>query len=298
VLGDHPPHIPRFLGARQDFSFIEASIDAYGLQIEIWRVVVDNYRTSKLLNHTVISERVFYPRSTAVKPSLMVEAEGNQLACHVLNSHPGAGWVVYFHGNGELAVECAQYFGDLFNDLGINICFAEYRGYGASSGEPALAAMLGDGVQVVAALGVPAERVVAFGRSLGSLYAIELAHRLPSLGGLVIESGIAVLNDIWPLGLMAERIGYNSITVTTELAEYFDHQTKLGDYSGPLLVLHAAKDHIVAQSHAERIHAWGGGHAKRLVVFPRGDHSTIFPVNYVEYLAELRTFLQNIGLAS
>jgi pimeloyl-ACP methyl ester carboxylesterase len=159
--------------------------------------------------------------------------------------------------------------------------------------------MLGDGVQVVAALGVPAERVVAFGRSLGSLYAIELAHRLPSLGGLVIESGIAVLNDIrWRLGLVAEGIGHNSITLTTAIAEYFDHQTKLGDYSGPLLVLHAAKDHIIDQSHAERIHAWGGGHAKRLVVFPLGDHNTIFPANYVEYLAELRTFLQNTGLAS
>lgn len=257
------------------------------------------YSAAELLNHTAISKRVFYPRSTAVTPSLVVESEGNRLACHVLNSHPGAGWIVYFHGNGELAVECAQYFGDRFNELGINICFVEYRGYGASSGEPALAAMLGDGVKVVAALGVPAERVVAFGRSLGSLYAIELAHRLPSLGGLVIESGIAVLNDLrWRLGLVAEGIGHNSITLTTAIAKCFDHQTKLGDYSGSLLVLHAANDHIIDQSHAERIHAWGGGRAKRLVVFPRGDHNTIFPVNYAEYLAELRIFLQNTGLAS
>ena len=51
--------------------------------------------------------------------------------------------------------------------------------------------MLGDGEATVKAAGLAPERVIAFGRSIGSLYAIELAHRQPALAGLILESGIA-----------------------------------------------------------------------------------------------------------
>ncbi|MEO8662646.1 MAG: alpha/beta hydrolase [Bryobacteraceae bacterium] len=162
---------------------------------------------AKLLDLPVISRRVFYPRRMTVPPNLVVEGENYRLGCYVRRTQPDALWVVYFHGNGELAAESVEDCASLFTAAGVNVCFAEYRGYGTSDGEPALVGMLGDGEQVVAALGVPAERVVAFGRSLGSLYAIELARRLPSLRGLVLESGIASLTDLWPLVNEAKSLG-------------------------------------------------------------------------------------------
>ncbi len=241
---------------------------------------------------------MFFPRSTSIPPTLLVEADGYQLGCHLRRTHPDAGWVVYFHGNGELAAECDRYCGSLFDEAGVNVCFAEYRGYGASGGEPALAGMLGDGERVVAALGVSAGRVAAFGRSLGSLYAIELARRLPGLAGLVIESGVAALADLWPLDLVAEAAGYGAGSAAEALASCFDHRSKLKGYTGPQLVLHAAGDDLLDPSHAERLYAWGGGADKRLVVFPRGDHNTILPANSVEYAAELRAFFRDIGLSA
>jgi len=51
--------------------------------------------------------------------------------------------------------------------------------------------MLGDGEAAINAAGIKPERAIALGRSIGSLYAIELAHRQPTLAGLIIESGIA-----------------------------------------------------------------------------------------------------------
>lgn len=243
------------------------------------------------LDHPDISWRLFHPRRTAILPTFAVGEGELRLGCHQLRVDPQAGWVVYFHGNGELAAESERYLGRLFTAAGWNACFVEYRGYGASGGRPALAAMLGDGERVAAALGAPAERIVAFGRSLGSVYAIELARRLPALGGLILESSIASLNDQWSLTKEAGAVGCEPTAIAAALAADFDHCVKLSGYSGRLLVLHAAGDRLVVPSNAERLHAWGGGNEKRLVVFPQGDHNSIFFANESEYTAEVRRFL-------
>lgn len=258
--------------------------------------------TSKLgLQHadkvlSFLNQRAFFPQTTTVLATLNVHSGSNVLGCHVLRNHPDAGWVVHFHGNGELAAECVNYCGDLFVSAGINVCFVEYRGYGQSDGEPGLVAMLEDGEQVVKALGVPAERVVAFGRSLGSIYAIEMAHRLPGLGGLVLESGIASITDIWPISEDSVKESAKRGEIDTALATHLDHQAKLSKYTGPMLVMHAARDHLVPMSHAERLYQWGGGTHKRLAILPNGNHNTILTANVPAYVTELERFVQRLGL--
>jgi hypothetical protein len=61
-----------------------------------------------------------------------------------------------------------------------------------------------------------------------------------------------------------------------------DHRVELSAYLGRLLVLHAAGDRLVVPSNAERFLAWGGGNGKRLVVFPREDHNSLFFANKSE----------------
>jgi len=65
-----------------------------------------------------------------------------------------------------------------------------------------------------------------------------------------------------------------------------------------LLVLHASGDRSVNISHADRLHAWGGGPDKRQVVFPHGDHNTILLANFREYMREVGEFLGRVGVAS
>ena len=80
---------------------------------------------------------------------------------------------------------------DAFESFGLNTLFVEYRQYGASTGKAQLVAMLGDGNAAMKAAGLEPEKVIVFGRSIGSLYAIELADRQRNIAGLIIESGIA-----------------------------------------------------------------------------------------------------------
>lgn len=110
----------------------------------------------------------------------------------------------------------------------------------------------------------------------------------------MLESGIASINDIWPIPDDSENEGVGTGEILTAKATYFDHQAKLSKIQWPLLVLHAAGDQLVPKSHAERLYQWGGGTQKRLTILPNGNHNTIFTANLPSYVAELERFVQGI----
>jgi alpha-beta hydrolase superfamily lysophospholipase len=249
-----------------------------------------------LLDTPLLSQRVFFPRPTDIEPSHFVDVDGCRLACYWQKPFCDAGTVLHFHGNGELASEYANFYADIFLNCGLNVCFVEYRGYGLSTGVPTLVAMQGDGEKIVETLGLKPERLIVFGRSLGSLYAIELAHRIPQIAGLIVESGIADLLEDSPFPDEIRRLGNGKDDLIREVKIHFDLQKKLNHYLGHLLVMHAEKDTCLEKAHAERLYAWCGSHNKRLVIFQEGNHNTIFSRNVVRYLNELAEFIKPLGL--
>jgi alpha-beta hydrolase superfamily lysophospholipase len=251
-----------------------------------------------ILDHPLVSRRVFFPRSTDVEPSHYVDVGGANVTCYLRQPFPDAGLVLHFHGNGELASEYATHRTGMFVGQGVNVCFAEYRGYGLSSGVPAPVTMLGDGEKLVEALGVPPEKLVVFGRSLGSVYAIELVARIPRIAGLVLESAIANVLEDWPIKAEIEQLGQTMAEVVTEVETHFNLQQKLQAYPGHVLILHTQDDECVDRTHADRLYSWVGSNNKRLTMFPNGGHNTIFSANAPRYLIELKEFFQRAGIAS
>jgi pimeloyl-ACP methyl ester carboxylesterase len=252
-----------------------------------------------LLDHWLLASRLFFPRKDPIPdPFLVTAADGEtQLACFHASPHPGAPTFLHFHGNGEVVADYLPDMADEFTRIGVNVLFAEYRGYGMSTGSPALGAMLDDAACVLAALGGSPTDVILFGRSLGSLFAIDLASKHPDVRGLVLESGIADPLDTVLSRVTPAELGVSRSELAATVADRLDHQAKLGSYAGPLLVLHAANDRLVLRSHAERNFAWAATPAaeKELVLFPRGNHNTIFLSNYEEYTEALRRFLARSG---
>ena len=251
-----------------------------------------------ILDHPIVNEFMFFPRSTTVEPSLFVEVEDARIACYLRQPFPDAGTVLYFNGNGELASEYATDSANLFLDMGVNVCFVEYRGYGMSTGVPTLINMLDDGEKIVQALGIAPEKLVVFGRSLGSLYAIELAHRIPQIAGLVLESAIANLGESVSLRIAMKELQPPEAELEKEINTYFNLQQKLKSYAGHLLVLHAEHDRVLNRSHADRLHTWADGNHKRLVVFPNGSHNSILFANLQSYLQEVAAFLRRARVIS
>jgi len=241
-----------------------------------------------LSDHPLIGERYFFPRpgSAGTRP---VQVDGATLACAFIDKgHTRT--LLHFHGNGEIVDDYLPDFPARIDDMGLNTFLSEYRGYGGSTGTPLLGKMLSDVDAIVEAAGGP-ENLIVFGRSIGSIYAIEAAHRYPTIAGLVLESGIANVLERILLRVRPQEMGASLAEVQEAFARSFDHHAKLRGYQGPTLLLHAENDHLVDKSHAEENCASAGGPAK-LVILPRGDHNSIFYENQEQYLDELAKFVE------
>jgi pimeloyl-ACP methyl ester carboxylesterase len=250
---------------------------------------------TSLLDMHAISGKYLFPQNRKLKKPYWVHVTSIELACyHRIVSNHGL-TLVHFHGNGEAVSDYVPFFADLFQDMGLNQLFIEYRGYGGSSGQAKLVAMLDDGDGVLQAAGIRPENAVVFGRSIGSLYAIELAYRQPNLAGLIIESGIADPCERFLNYADLQSSGISESEVRAEAAKYFNHELKLSNYFNPLLILHAEHDGLIDLSHAQRNDQWASSNQKRLVQFPNGNHNTIFQANIRAYLTAVQEFVEGLG---
>jgi pimeloyl-ACP methyl ester carboxylesterase len=251
--------------------------------------------TESILDHPAISGRYLFPQPRGIDDPFVVQVDAAELACYRRIANPDNFTLIHFHGNGEAVADYVPWMGDELASMGLNSLFVEYRQYGRSTGKAQLAAMLGDGEAAMTAAGIAPERAIAFGRSIGSLYAIELVHRQPTVAGLVLESGIA---DPSARFLAYADLSATAITEADVIAEsrrWFDHQQKLSSFHNPLLVLHTERDGLVDISHAERNYEWTAGSQKRLVRFPVGNHNTILGYNREEYIQSLRDFVKLVA---
>lgn len=250
--------------------------------------------TPMLLDHPLIASRYFFPSPEPIPDPFWVEGPAGRLACHYTHVSDPARTLIYFHGNGEVVADYVPYLVEHFVGLGVNVLLAEYRGYGGSDGEPRLVSMLDDVVPIFEALGRDADEVVVFGRSVGSIYAIELVHRIPEIAALVLDSGIADPFERVLLRVDPSELGTTREILAEEAAQVLDHRRKLAGFGGRLLVMHARHDHLIDPSHAQRNHDWAGSEHKRLVIFERGDHNSILMQNQGAYFEELARFLDGM----
>jgi fermentation-respiration switch protein FrsA (DUF1100 family) len=119
------------------------------------------------------------------------------------------------------------------------VLLLDYRGYGLSEGKPSEVGVMADARAGLAHLtgerGVPEERIVVFGRSLGGAVAVDLVQDR-AVAGLVLESTFtslsAMAGSILPLAAPFVR-------------GRFDSQAKIARLRTPLLSLHGDRDDIV-----------------------------------------------------
>ncbi len=104
------------------------------------------------------------------------------------------GTIVYFHGNGANITNHLAFVRWL-PPAGYSVFLFDYRGYGASEGEPSRAGLIEDGSAALALVrarpDVDPQRLVVFAQSLGAAVAIGALARTGTQGvrALVIEGG-------------------------------------------------------------------------------------------------------------
>jgi uncharacterized protein len=247
--------------------------------------------SASILDHPLIASRYFFPRPDAFpNPRWIAAADGSKLACYYQEVNPAAKTVLYWHGNGEVV---ADYLPDLpawMAQAGYNLLLAEYRGYGMSTGRPALVSMCEDVSAILQSLGIPDRQIVLFGRSIGSLYAVHGVSRHPQVAGLILESGVADVTERFFLRVQPEELGLPRAVLVEALQRSFDYAAKLRDFQGRTLILHTRHDELVHVRHAERLYA-AAPEPKTLHIFDQGGHNDIFYWNRTAYRQLVETFL-------
>lgn len=211
-------------------------------------------------------------RFPAVEELSLAAADGARV--HAWRVKPaGAGsapLVMYFGGNAEEVSWMLESIGDpqRGETPGVGWLLVDYRGYGASEGSPSERALVGDALALfdhAAKLpGVDAERIMAFGRSLGSGVAVRLAAERP-LHALIL------VTPFESLAAVAKRY-YWYLPVDLILKHRFDSIALAPKLNQPLLCVIAARDQVIPPIHAERLfESWGG--AKRKVTLEGAGHN-------------------------
>ncbi len=249
--------------------------------------------TTSILDHRLITERYFFPRPATLERPFWVDCGDVRLGCTYHEISPQAKTVVHFHGNGEIVSDYQNGFPELIGQLGANCFMTEFRGYGASSGVPELGKMLKDVRQIIETIGQPAEQLVLFGRSVGSLFAIKALEDYPQVAGVILESAIADPLERLLLRIDPAELGTSLDGLQNAVKQALDLPEILKAYQGPCLIMHTQHDGLVDVGHAKKLAAWTGSRAD-LVIFPRGSHNDIMFVNGEEYFGLVRDFLAKL----
>ena len=151
---------------------------------------------------------------------------------------------------------------------GVNVLAYDYRGYGRSAGRPDEAGLYRDAeaaYDALTAAGVPPERIVCFGESLGGAVSIALARTRPC-AAVVVVSTFTRLRDV-------AREHYGSLALLAR--NQFDSAERVRDLDVPLLVAHGDRDEIVPYALGEQLHALAPGE-KRFVRVAGAHHNDVF----------------------
>ncbi len=150
--------------------------------------------------------------------------------------------LLYSHGNAEDLGRMRGYF-KAFVKHGFAVIAYDYRGYGLSDGKPSESNTYGDITAVydylTKTLKIPPEKIIVYGRSVGSGPSCYLAEHKKA-AGLVIQSGF----------VSAFRVVTNIAIVPFDK---FPNLSRMKNIKCPVLFIHGRRDRVVPFWHGEKL---------------------------------------------
>jgi len=151
----------------------------------------------------------------------------------------GAPTILFLHGNaGDIGNHLP--FARFLIDAGYGVLALEYRGYGGNPGSPSETGLYDDARAAFAFLqqqGIPNQRIVLFGESLGTGVAVEMAseHRVAAM---VLRSPYTSMVDV-------AALQFPYLPVRWLVRDRFDVLPKIGASHAPLFVFHGEVDTLI-----------------------------------------------------
>ena len=232
---------------------------------------------------------MFFPPAPSYRsarlPIVMVPTgDGASVATLHLPNPDAALTVLYAHGNAEDLGQLVPLLEEI-RRAGFGVLAFDYRGYGVSTGGPPTAAGAVRDIDAaynhaVKTLGIPASRLVIYGRSVGSGPATDLAARMP-VGGIVLESAFV-----------------SAFRVMTRISllpfDRFPNLRHIRQVRAPVLVIHGTDDEVIPLSHGRRLYE--AATAPKQAFWVEGAHHNDVPlVGGARYWAALVAFGRQVA---
>jgi uncharacterized protein len=196
---------------------------------------------------------------------VFLQSENQRIHAWYVKAPAGSPLIIYFGGNAE---DVSGMIDDaLAQAPGASWLLVSYRGYGASEGAPSARAIGADALKWhdYAAKELKPRQIFAFGRSLGSGAAVQLAAARPL-------SGVILVTPFDSLAAVAKR-HYRYLPVDLLLRHRFDSIDLAPKIAAPLLCLTAERDEVIPPQHARRLYeAWAG--PKQWVLLAGAGHNS------------------------
>jgi abhydrolase domain-containing protein 17 len=249
----------------------------------LWRMPLVAYLTLAGYAYFFSDRQIFLPRYATnaplpVPPIMLQTADKGQVSAVYLANPQAKYTVLYSHGNGET-------LGDIYADLitlqklNFNVLAYDYRGYGLSPGQASVANSYQDVEAaydyLINILKVPADRIIIFGRSVGSGPSTYLASRRSS-AGLILESAFtSTFRVVIPVKILP--------------FDKFPNQDHLAKIRVPILLIHGTDDQVIPFSHGESLYATAQ-EPKMFLAIAGADHNDVRAVGGNAYIKAIQDF--------
>jgi fermentation-respiration switch protein FrsA (DUF1100 family) len=214
-----------------------------------------------------------------------------QFAWVMRHAERTAPWVLFLHGNAATIasrVNVTHYA--RLRELGASVLAAEYRGFAGLGGVPSEPSLIADARAAYdylhTGIGIPPERIVVYGWSLGSAVAVGLAADVPS-GAVILEGAPASLVAI------GER-QYPWMPIRLVMRNPFESIRRIVRIRSPLLFLHSPEDEIIPIDEGRKLYE--AAQAPKTFVEVRGGHVYASEVDADAFYRAIETFLSSHGL--
>lgn len=216
----------------------------------------------------------------------LTSADGTRLHawwCPLSGGESATEAMLFCHGNAGNLSHRAWLIADWHKHLRMPVLIFDYPGYGKSAGSPSEAGCYAaaDAAYdwLVQEKGIPPQKILLCGESLGGGVAVDLAGRQ-------LHRAVVLLSSFTSVPDVAQLV-YPWLPVKWLMRNRFDNLGKIADCHSPLFLAHGLADTLIPPSQSERLYA-AASQPKKLLLLPGHDHNTALPE---EFFTSLRQFL-------
>ena len=197
--------------------------------------------------------------------------------------------LLWFHGNAGNINHRLGNIKMLHERVPVNVFIIDYRQYGRSEGKISEKGTYIDAGAALAHLHsrkeINQEKIIFFGRSLGSAVAVELALN-EKCRALILETPFTSILE------MGKKL-YPFLPVSLLLKTKYDSLAKIRNIKVPILVMHGDKDALVPFEHGKRLYDMAN-EPKEFYTIPGAGHNDTHIVGGDEYFDVIKRFVNKL----